>query len=146
MGLVLVVLGGIFSAGLWRSYQRAMTTRSWVETPCRILSSVVLTERPTFNSPAAFRLGLTYEYQFQGSRHTGSKVRRIEGPTPHKDKVEALAAKFPAGHRLSCWVNPDRPEEAVLEHSTKAALYAIWFPLLFVLGGGVMAARAFRKN
>lgn len=134
--------GLLFTWVLWRSYQRAMETRAWIETPCRIISSVVLSEHPTPHSPTAWRLGLQYEYENGGARHIGTKVKRVEGSSPHKDKIEALGDTYPAGRKTVCFVNPARPQEAILEHATKAALYAIWFPLLFVIGGGVMAWRA----
>ena len=146
MGLFLVLAGMLFTGVLWRSYQRAMETRAWIETPCRIVSSVVLSEHPTPHSPMSYRLGLQYEYEFHGGRFTGTKVKRVEGESPHKDKIEALADEYPAGRRTTCFVNPAQPAEAILEHATKAALYSIWFPLLFVVGGGMMAWRALFSN
>lgn len=142
MGLFLALAGLLFTAVLWRSYQRAMETRAWIETPCRIVSSMVLSEHPTPHSPMAFRLGLQYEYEFKRERHIGTKVKRVEGESPHKDAVEALADEYPGGKTTSCYVNPAQPAEAILQHATKAALYTIWFPLLFVFGGGMMAWRA----
>lgn len=146
MGLFLAAAGVLFSAVLWRSYQRAMETRAWVETPCRIVSSIVLSDHPTPHSPLAYRLGLQYAYEFKGTPHLGTKVRRVEGQTPHKDKIEALAVEYPSGRETLCFVNPAEPAEAILQHATKAALYSIWFPLLFVLGGGMMAWRALFNN
>ncbi len=134
--------GGVFTAVLWQSYERAMETRKWIETPCRIVTSTVLSERPTPSSPVTHRFELRYEYVFAGARREGAKVKRTEGPTPHRVKAEALAAEFPAGSTGACWVNPAKPDEAVLVHGSKAGLYAIWFPLLFVIGGAVMAWRA----
>lgn len=144
MGLFLALAGLLFTVVLWRSYQRAMETRAWIETPCRIVSSVVLSEHPTPHSPMAYRLGLQYEYEFKGERHIGTKVKRVEGESPHKDTIEALADEYPAGKKTTCFVNPTQPAEAILQHATKAALYTIWFPLLFVFGGGMMAWRALR--
>lgn len=144
MGLFLALVGLLFTVVLWRSYQRAMETRAWIETPCRVVSSVVLSEHPTPHSPMAYRLGLQYEYEFKGERHIGIKVKRVEGESPHKDTIEALAEEYPGGKKTTCFVNPSQPSEAILQHATKAALYTIWFPLLFVFGGGMMAWRALR--
>ncbi|MBX7210294.1 MAG: DUF3592 domain-containing protein [Verrucomicrobiaceae bacterium] len=142
MGLVLVAAGLLFTGMLWRAYQRALETRGWPAAPCRVLFSLVLSERPTPHSPVAFRLGLQYEYDFAGRKYIGTRVRRVEGPTADKEKVDALAAEYPAGKKTVCFIDPANPAEAILEHATEAALYAIWFPLLFVIGGGVMAWRA----
>lgn len=142
MGLAIACAGVIFTAVLWRSYQRAMETRAWREAPCEITSSLVLSERPTPHSPMAYRAAVHYRYALGGKAFTGSRVRRVEGPTPHREKAEAIVAAFPPGSTRTCFVNPARPEEAILEHASKAALYALWFPLLFVVGGGVMTWRA----
>jgi hypothetical protein len=42
-------------------------------------------------------------------------------------------------------VNPALPAEAVLEHASRAALYSIWFPLLFVVGGLGMLRGALKR-
>lgn len=146
MGLFLALAGLLFAGVLWRSYSRAMETRTWVTTPCRIISSVILTEKPSLNSTLVHRLGIRYEYEHQGQKYIGTKVKRVEGPTPHKDKIEALAAEFPTGRSAECYVNPLQPSEAILNHASKAALYAIWFPLLFVVGGGMISLRALRSK
>ena len=146
MGLFLALAGLLFAGVLWRSYSRSMETRSWVPAPCRIVSSVILTEKPSLNSTLVHRLGIRYEYEHQGQRFIGTKVKRVEGPTPHKDKIAALAAEFPTGRSAECYVNPLQPSEAILNHASKAALYAIWFPLLFVVGGGMIALRALRSK
>lgn len=142
MGLALVCAGALFTAVLWRSYQRAMETRAWRETPCEVTSSLVLSERPTPHSPMAYRAAVHYGYEFEGKAFTSSRVRRVQGPSPHREKAEAIVAAFPPGSARTCFVNPARPEEAILEHASTAALYALWFPLLFMVGGGMMAWRA----
>lgn len=145
IGVFLALVGALFTMVLWQSYQWAMETRAWIETPCRIESSVVISEKPTPHSPMAYRLAIRYAYEFQDQRVIGTSVRRVEGASPHKDRVEELAAEFPAGKSVVCFVNPRDPTQAVLKHDSKAALYSMWFPLLFVVGGGVMAWRAVRS-
>jgi hypothetical protein len=45
-----------------------------------------------------------------------------------------------------CYVNPSDPTIAILKHGTRAALYSIWFPLLFVVGGLGIAWTAIRRK
>ncbi|MDB6071920.1 MAG: hypothetical protein JWL81_3091, partial [Verrucomicrobiales bacterium] len=89
---------------------------------------------------------LEYRYTFAGEVRHGSKLRRIEGPSPHRDKAEAAAAAYPPGKEAMCFVNPAEPGEAVLEHSTKAAFYTLWWPMLFAAGGSGMVAAAAKKG
>lgn len=145
MGLFLAAAGLLFTWVLWRAYTRAEETRSWVETPCVILSSRVVSERPTPNSNLAHRAELRYEYDYGGQTRTGSRVKRVEGATAHEERAQAVAAAYPAGARTVCYVNPAQPDEAILKRGSRGALYSIWFPLLFVVGGAGMVWNALRR-
>jgi hypothetical protein len=146
LGLGLLVPGAAFTVLLWISYVRAEETRHWTPTPCLILSSRVLSEHPSPNSPIAHRASVRYRYAFAGATHSGDHIRRVDGPTSEKEKAASLCAKYPAGTETQCFVNPQQPDFAVLEHATKAGLYTIWFPLLFVAGGAGMILAAWRRD
>lgn len=145
LGLGLIIPGAAFAIFLWVSYARAEETRHWAPTPCLIISSQVLTEHPTPNSPPAHRASIRYRYVFDGIKHTGDHVRRVDGPSTKKEKAEQLCAKYPPGLEAICHVNPAQPNFAVLEHATKAGLYTLWFPLIFVIGGAGMVWSAWRR-
>ncbi len=144
MGLFLALAGLLFTWVLWRAYTRAEETRSWIATPCVIVGSAVRGERPTPNSNMAYRADIRYVYEFDNQSRTGSRVKRVDGATAHEERARALAADHPAGRQTVCYVNPQDPGEAILKHATRAALYSIWFPLLFVVGGLGMAWNALR--
>ncbi len=144
LGLVLVIPGLIFVAVLWNSYLRAEETRHWTPTPCLITFSELLTEHATPNSPISYRAGIRYRYMFGGTRHESPRIGRVDGPTTDRGKAVALNEKYPPGRETTCFVNPAQPDFAVLEHATRAALYSIWFPCLFVVGGAGMILSAWR--
>lgn len=147
MGLFLVIAGLFFAWRMWLSYEKAQITRSWTQVPCRIVSSRVATERPTPNSSPAHRVDLRYEYEFQGVKHTGSHIRQVAAaPTQHLENALRKQQDYPPGAGRTCFVNPASPADAVLEHSSRAALYSIWFPLLFVAGGVGMLRGALRRR
>jgi two-component system nitrate/nitrite sensor histidine kinase NarX len=63
------------------------------------------------------------------------------------EPVQAVQQQFPPGTRQVCRVNPADPADSVLLPGTRAALYSIWFPLLFVAGGvGMLVGIARRRN
>ncbi|MCE9518360.1 MAG: DUF3592 domain-containing protein [Verrucomicrobia bacterium] len=146
LGLGLIIPGAAFIVFLWISYDRAQETRHWKPTPCLILSSQVLSEHPSLHSPLAHRASVRYRYVFEGVTHTGDHIRRVDGPSSEKEKMEKLCAKYPPGRESECFVNPEQPDIAVLEHATKAGLYTLWFPLLFVAGGAGMIWSAWRRT
>ena len=141
-GLLVAVMGGYFVFALYAGGQRAKKTRSWVEAPCLILSSQVEERRPTPNSPIQYLAVVEYEYNFDGKTRRGNRIKRVEGPTSHRQRAQEKVADFPAGGSAVCWVNPDVPQEVILRHDSMAPLYTIWFPGLFVVGGAGIAVRA----
>ncbi|WP_395745061.1 DUF3592 domain-containing protein [Prosthecobacter sp.] len=147
MGVFLIVAGSFFSWRMWLSYEKASVTRKWTQVPCRIVSSRVVSERPTPHSDPAHRVELRYEYVVNGTKHSGTRIRQVEAaPTLHFDDAVQKQQQYPAGSAQVCFVNPAAPDEAVLQHGSRAALYSIWFPLLFVLGGAGMVGGALRRS
>jgi hypothetical protein len=145
LGLGLIIPGAAFTIFLWISYVRAQETRSWAPTPCLILSSRVISEHPSPHSPTVHRASIRYRYAFNGVTRTGDHILRVDGSTSEREKAERLREKYPAGRESECFVNPRQPDSAVLEHATKAGLYTIWVPLLFVAGGAGMLWSAWRR-
>lgn len=146
LGFALILMGAVAAGVLWHSYQRAEETRHWTPVEALVISSQVLTERVTPHSPVKFRADVRYRYTFNGRTFTGSRIRRVDGPTSAKENAESLVATHRAGLVETCFVNPSQPDFAILEHSTRAALYSIWFPLLFVAGGAGMVVSALRRG
>ena len=147
MGFFLVVAGSFFAWRMWISYEKAQITRRWVQVPCRIVSSRVVSERPTPNSSPAHRVDLRYEYEFKGSIRSSTRIRQVESaPSQHLDDVRAKQLSYPPGSSQTCFVNPSASDMAILQHASRAALYSIWFPLLFVVGGLGMIRGAFRRT
>ncbi len=146
MGLFLIVAGSFFAWRMWLSYEKAQITRTWPQVPCRILSSRIVSERPTPHSDPAHRVEVRYEYELNGVKHSSTRIRQVESaPTLHLDDARQKQQLYPTGTTQACWVNPAAPDEAVLQHGSRAALYSIWFPLLFVLGGFGMLRGALRR-
>ncbi|MFP6872668.1 MAG: DUF3592 domain-containing protein [Verrucomicrobiales bacterium] len=134
-GSLIAAMGGYFVFALYTGAERARQTRSWVETSCMIVKSQVDEGRPTPNSPVQHRAVVEYEYDFDGKTRRGNRIKRVEGPTSHRERAEGKVADYPVGSSVVCWVNPHAPEEAILRHDSMAPLYTIWFPGLFVVGG-----------
>ena len=93
-------------------------------------------------------------YRFNSSDYQGTRWRRVHfyekadefvsRKTPDREIAEELASKYPVGKMVSCYVNPLAPEEGVLEHQTKAAIYTLWWPMIFAIGGAGMIWSAWR--
>ncbi len=146
LGLSLAVMGTIFTGVLLRSWRLAEETRSWTAMPAKILSAQVVPEQATPHSPTKYRPVVRYEYQMGGKVYHTDRIHRSDGPKSEREDAESLREEFTPGQTVTCWVDPADPAHAVLKHDTRAALYTIWFPLLFVAGGLRMAWAALRKK
>ena len=145
LGLFLVMMGAGGTLYLWGSWKKAEETRKWTAAEAVVLSSQVLTDRATPHSPPRYVAEVHYRYQFNGQSYTGRRIKRVDGPSSQKATAEAAVAKYKPGETVTCHVNPAQPDFAILEPDSRAALYSIWFPLLFVVGGAGMIVSAFRK-
>jgi hypothetical protein len=145
MGLAIALAGGVFTVVLATAWQRARDTHAWQAVPCKILSSQVVGLQKTPSSPTVFEVQVRYTYEVAGRQYTGQRLRRVDGPSSDRDKAERTRQQYRAGQHTECYVMPGQPDFAILQRGSPAALYAIWFPLLFVVGGSVMTWRAWRK-
>ncbi len=147
MGLFLALAGAAFAWGLYQAWQKAEETRRWTPVPCLIISSAVQSERPSRHANIAHRAELRYRYHIAGQEKTGSKIKRVDGASSHEETARKVVEEFPVGSQATCYVNPANPDDTVLKHGSRAPLYSIWFPLLFVAGGlGMIWGALFRKR
>ena len=142
MGLILIAVAWALVTYLWDSYRRAARMDAWVEVPCRIETLGVEDTQQNQRGMPKYLLEVTYRYQWQGHDYVGNRIKRLpteaSDPRKLKSKIEAYAA----GTETVCYVDPDAPELAVLKKDSKAALYTIWFPCLFIVGGAGMIVSA----
>ena len=131
-----------------------METRSWTVTNCVITDSRMDQEIEEGNPSPPWRVYLDYRYTFDGQEYPGNKWRRVTfyetadkdvaRKTPHRAEALKLVDKYPPELRTVCYVDPASPSDAVLEHQAKAAIYTLWWPMLFAVGGAGIAWSAIR--
>ena len=93
-----------------------------------------------------YRVIVRYEYAVQGKTFVSERIKRSEGAKGDRDDAESLREEFTPSQTITCFVNPADLTFAILRHDTRAPLYTIWFPLLFVVGGLRMAWGALRRR
>lgn len=108
---------------------------SWVETPCVIEKSEVDDSGLNQHYGTKYALITSYRYQFGGEEFIGSKYKRIQPSSSHKEKITSKQEAYPVGSETVCFVDPENPSDAVLKKDSKGSIFSIWFPGLFVLGG-----------
>ena len=147
LGLLIATPGGIFTALMWRSGARAIAMDEWIPTPCFIEKSSVVSRTHNRIAPE-FTAKLAYRYEFNNRSHTSTQFElRGQKWSKKPQKFQKIVAQYPTGTQQTCFINPENPKQAVLKKDSKAPLYSIWFPLLFVIGGiGIPLSPNFRKQ
>ncbi len=146
IGLALAFVGGAFVLILGRGYLRAKETESWDKVPAVVVVSQVGERSIGPSIPDEFTHELVYEYEVGGKIYRGDRLKRRKNPF-FKEEAKILPAveRWKVGSKVEAFVNPEDPEEVLLEHETKAPGYSIWFPGLFFVGGLVLFVRALLK-
>jgi hypothetical protein len=118
--LILAALG-MAGFGAYAAY-RWFLSRNWPAVPCVIMASRV--QEVGGESPYQFEV--KYKYSWQGRDFLGNHFREGTESTSDIAEVDRLARSHPVGGRLTCFLNPDHPSEAILRHGD------IRLPLLIV--------------
>jgi len=146
LGAAIAAAGAVFVWLMWASFQRARTMDAWTSVPCVILESRLTEEILNPNTPVNYRPLIRYQYDADGRSFESTRVRRIETKSSRRPKMEALLAQFPPGTETTAWINPADPADAVLVRDKRTAIYSIWFPALFVVGGLGIALSSLIRN
>ena len=133
---------------LWRPWSNWLAARSWEETPCRIVSSQVATSSDS-DGGTTYKVDITYTYVVEGGEFRGSRYDFMTVTSSGYDGKAAVVARYPAGTKAICWVNPANRTESVLSRDFSLTYLIGLFPLIFVAagaGGMVWAFQTARKN
>ena len=135
MGLILIGVGSIFVQYLWHTYTRAVKMDAWVKVPCRIETMEVDDSELNQRGMPKYVFKVTYSYEFEGKPYTGDRLKLLSTEVSDPRKLK------------NSHVDPAAPEVAVLEKNSKAAIYSIWFPFVFIIGGaGMILSALFRRT
>ena len=142
LGLMLAAAGALICWYLWLAYQDAKLTDHWVRTPCEVIANHVDDSQVNQHGMPKFKLLISYRYEFDGELRVSDKVRRSPLTSSSPEKIDKWLEKYPIGLKTTCLVNPDDANEAILKPNSKAALYTMWFPAMFLIGGIGIALRS----
>jgi hypothetical protein len=130
---------------LWRPLSRLLASRSWTETQCDVLSSRV--EEVSSSDGSTYRVDIRYTWSAGGSQHVGGRYDFMGGSSSGTAGKQKIVDRYPPGSRVTCWVDPDDPNEAVLSRGLSPVYLIGLLPLLFLgigLGGMVWTLRSGR--
>jgi len=152
---ILLIVGGIFAlagAGVGIPLgviplKKMAESKSWEETPCKIVWSRVQRHESTDSdghTSITYSVDVFYEYEFNGEKHRSNKYGAIGGSSSGRSGKVAITKQYPSGSERFCYVDPKTPERAMLQRgfSWKALLCLI--PLVFFVIGIAMMRAGFK--
>jgi hypothetical protein len=117
-----------------RPLRKTIDAESWEETPCKIISAEV--ERHSGSDSTTYSIEVKYEYEFKRRKYTSKRYSFVSGSSSgYKGKARAVQ-RIKENPEPVCYVNPEKPSEAVLKRGWHLGLLFTLFPIPF-LGVGV---------
>ncbi len=135
---VFAAMGMLFLVLMGREVLKELRTRSWEATPCNIESIAVIEKR---GNDSPFTIAVRYHYSVRGRSYTSEQFAIKERTFRRGSEAAQVADGFPAGASATCYVNPDAPQEAVLEREWPPIILMLLLPLVFIAIGviGIIA-------
>ncbi|OQA16960.1 MAG: hypothetical protein BWY64_02342 [bacterium ADurb.Bin363] len=131
--------GIFFIAGIVATYYltykplvKFIDAQSWPETPCRVISSRILTHEG--DESTTYSADILYVYNVKGIEYKSNRYRYFSSSSSHREAAR-LKNKYPPGRETVCYVNPSSPGEATLKRNFTKVMPVYFFPVLFVLVG-----------
>lgn len=118
---------------------KSLASTRWDETPCTVISSRV--KRHSGKNGPTYSVDVFYRYSVDGREYKSNRYAAIGGSSSGTKGKAAVVAKYPAGSRRVCYVNPRNPGEALLKPGVGWELLFGLIPTAFLAAGaGVMWA------
>jgi hypothetical protein len=119
--------------------RNAASAKSWIETPCKIIWSRVVTHEG--DDGDTYSVDIFYEYEADGELQRSNRYGFVGGSSSGRSGKQAIVRRYPRGSQQVCYVDPDDPLEAVLKPELGASIFLAIIPAIFALiGGGGLAA------
>lgn len=129
---IFLVMGVVATAAVLIEAGRVAAVWFWPEVPCTVLSGGV---EETGDDSDPYQASILFEYEVDGRPYRSTRVRRGDTTTSSYDTARGPSDRNLPGTGTTCRVNPDRPDEAVLEPHLPLIVFVALFTLLFVVIG-----------
>jgi hypothetical protein len=113
--------------------------RHWPVVACTFLQSNVQEFDGREQAPYAFIT--RYRYDWKGRSHFGTSFRNSDYGWANVADADRVARSYPVGARRTCHVDPDNPDQAVLEVEDSLGLVALGVAVL--LGAAILLLRLY---
>lgn len=133
-GLIFIGVGCAASyALLIRPTILTWQARSWIETPCKIVSATV--ESHSDDDGTTYSIDITYEYNYYDRVYRSDRYDFVGGSSNGYEGKKTVVDGYKRAENPVCFIDPDHPSEAVLQRDWTLKNAIGFFPLIFVAAG-----------
>ncbi len=144
-GLAFFCIGSVFAymlligplLGIWKA-------RNWVETPCRIVSAEVGVHDGDDGN--TYSIDIVYEYTLNEKKYTADRYDFIGGSSSGYHGKQEVVDQYKNAENPVCYVNPERPSQAVLVRDLTIRNAVGLFPIPFVVIGAAVLIAGLRHR
>ncbi len=132
---------------LIRPVKNVLAARSWIETPCKIVSAKVESHRG--DDSTTYSVEITYAYEFDNRQYTSDRYSFMGGSSGGRSRKQAVVDKYKKATNPVCFVDPEKPESAVLVRGFHLMMLIGLLPVVFFVvgvGGIVGTARKSKRG
>lgn len=123
---------------------KSRASNDWVETKCTVVTSEIDIDRDSDGTTYRPRIEFDYNYDGQGYH---SDTFDFTSLNRSKARCTEIVNDHPVGTQMGCFVNPDDPEEAVIDRRYDFSYMGFIFPLIFSgIGFAILWAAVFWKD
>lgn len=132
-------MGLLFVGLLGREMYRIIVTYTWKPVECTIITCGVTEGNRS-------KLDVRYRYEWAGKNYESTTFQKGDGGEEDIGKVQRLAERYRPGSKVTGYVNPANPAEAVLKRQQAWIGFFILIPLVFVAVGAGGIYGVWRKG
>ena len=119
---------------------RTIAAESWPEVPCKIISAELVSRGNHYG------IGIIYEYEFGNQEYKSDRYALVSPMSTGDRADERVIRRFGEARDPVCFVNPEKPSEAVLLRGFHSGLLITAAPLIFLAIGGGGLVHAIKRR
>ncbi|MBQ9088885.1 MAG: DUF3592 domain-containing protein [Lentisphaeria bacterium] len=132
--------------GIFFSVDVPVMKAGWRAAKWQVETAVVEAAQVVPEGSEHFVAEVTFSYRFKGKDYLSKRVGVIQTNYNSVEDAKKALKKYPLKSKVQCFVDPENPENAVLERALPSSFYFIFLPitLLFVIIGVVILVNGVR--
>lgn len=125
---------------------RSSTSKSWPQAECKITKSSVGSHRG--EDGTTYSIDIEFDYEYLNKKYHSDRYSFSSGSSSGSKSKHDVVRAYPVGSNHQCFVNPAKPEMAVLNRKPTSDMYFGLLTLVFVFvgGGGIIGVFIYKPK